>query len=216
MTADFLLLAATAATLGITHTILGPDHYIPFIAIGKARAWSSRRTLRVTLVCGVGHVLSSAAIGLGGLYLGTRLLRLTGLEAARGAIAGWLLLGFGLAYAVWGLRHAYKLRHSDERRNPETADRSIVPWVLFIIFAFGPCEPLIPLLMFPAAQASTGAVWLISGIFGICTVGTMVGIVAAALKGLSLFSHPRAARYSHALAGGAVTICAAGIVFIGM
>ena len=26
------------------------------------------------------------------------------------------------------------------------------PWVLFLIFVFGPCEPLIPLVMYPAAK----------------------------------------------------------------
>jgi sulfite exporter TauE/SafE len=216
MTPDFLLLAGTAIAIAVTHTILGPDHTIPFIAISRARAWSMRRTMLVTFICGIGHVLSSVVIGLGGLYMGAKLFRLTNLESVRGTIAGWLLLGFGLAYLVWGLRHAYKARNSVEALNGKPLDKSITPWVLFIIFAFGPCEPLIPLLMFPAAQASMSAVWLISGIFGICTIGTMMGIVAAATKGLSVFSRASMTRYSHALAGGAVTLCAAGMVFFGL
>lgn len=28
---DIILLAGTAATVGIVHTALGPDHYLPFI-----------------------------------------------------------------------------------------------------------------------------------------------------------------------------------------
>ena len=47
--ADTALLS-TAAILGIVHTILGPDHYVPFVAMGRARGWSLGRTLGITAV----------------------------------------------------------------------------------------------------------------------------------------------------------------------
>ena len=43
------------------------------------------------------------------------MLKLTQLESFRGDIAGWLLLGFGLAYMVWGLRHAVTALAPDAR-----------------------------------------------------------------------------------------------------
>ncbi|MDB4582328.1 hypothetical protein N9164_04185 [Draconibacterium sp.] len=61
------ILILTAASLGFVHTVLGPDHYIPFIALSKARNWSLPKTLGVTALCGIGHVLGSIAIGLIGV-----------------------------------------------------------------------------------------------------------------------------------------------------
>ncbi len=52
------ILAGTAASIGFFHTILGPDHYLPFIVLAKSRQWSSLKTAIITLLCGIGHILS--------------------------------------------------------------------------------------------------------------------------------------------------------------
>ena len=49
MAPDLTLLLVTAASIGVVHTLLGPDHYLPFVAMAKARGWSLARTLRITL-----------------------------------------------------------------------------------------------------------------------------------------------------------------------
>jgi len=33
MSGEIAILAGTAATIGFTHTILGPDHYLPFCCL---------------------------------------------------------------------------------------------------------------------------------------------------------------------------------------
>ena len=63
------VLVATAASLAFVHTITGPDHYLPFIMIGRARRWSLSRTALLTLLCGVGHVGSSILIGPAGIVI---------------------------------------------------------------------------------------------------------------------------------------------------
>ncbi|MCJ7523916.1 MAG: hypothetical protein MUP71_01680, partial [Candidatus Aminicenantes bacterium] len=57
------ILAGTAVALGFVHTLLGPDHYLPFIAMAKARQWSLKRTLLIAFFSGLGHVLSSVVLG---------------------------------------------------------------------------------------------------------------------------------------------------------
>jgi hypothetical protein len=52
MTTEFSLFLGAAAILGLVHTILGPNHYSPFIAMAKARNWSNRRTMWITLLKG--------------------------------------------------------------------------------------------------------------------------------------------------------------------
>lgn len=102
MNNEILILAGTAASIGFAHTVLGPDHYLPFIVIGRARQWTLPRTLFISFLCGLGHVLSSVVIGLVGIALGIAIFRLEGIETFRGSLAAWLLIGFGLAYSVWG------------------------------------------------------------------------------------------------------------------
>lgn len=245
MTEQLLLLSATAATLGVVHTAIGPDHYVPFIAMSRAGGWSMRKTMMVTVLCGVGHVLSSVAIGMVGIAFGVAVLRLESIEAARGDLAGWLLLGFGAAYMVWGIRravrdrphthahvhadgtvHAHEHTHAaehlhvhDHARNAEGAGgkRSLTPWVLFTIFLFGPCEPLIPLLMYPAAQGRFVDVVIVSFLFAVATIGTMSVIVFGVCFGAERIpSRLRASlvrsgggmqRYVHAIAGCVVLVC---------
>jgi len=57
------VLMGAAFSIGLLHTLFGPDHYLPFIAMSRARRWNLRKTLIVTLLCGVGHVLSSVLLG---------------------------------------------------------------------------------------------------------------------------------------------------------
>ncbi|MDH3305839.1 MAG: hypothetical protein OEM92_11595, partial [Gammaproteobacteria bacterium] len=92
------ILLLTTASVAFLHTMMGPDHYVVFTAMGKARDWSLFRTLRITLFCGIGHVLSSIVIGAIGLILGAQLASLMEIESMRGNLAGWALLAFGLMY----------------------------------------------------------------------------------------------------------------------
>ena len=81
------------------------------------------------------------------------------------------------------------------------------PWGLFLVFLFGPCEPLIPLLIYPAATLSPLAVGAVAMAFAAATVGTMVAMVLILRAGVGLVRTPRLERYGHALAGLAVAGC---------
>jgi nickel/cobalt exporter len=233
---EVLLLAGTAAAIGFGHTILGPDHYLPFIVLSGARRWSRTKTALVTLVCGLGHILSSVALGFAGIALGVAVFRLEAIESARGQVAGWLLIAFGLAYFVWGLHralrgrahehahphengmiHSHKHRHLGGHSHVHAASgQNLTPWVLFTIFVFGPCEPLIPLVMYPAARHNVASVVVVVSVFGLTTIVTMLAVVLASVHGLSRIPVGKLERYSHALAGLAILLCGGAMRFLGL
>ena len=64
MQTDLQLLLLAAITISFLHTITGPDHYVPLIALSKSKGWSLTQNFFWTLVCGSGHVLSSVVLGL--------------------------------------------------------------------------------------------------------------------------------------------------------
>lgn len=237
MSEELLILLTAAASIAFFHTLLGPDHYIPFIAMSRSGKWSLRKTTWVTVLCGVGHVLSSVVLGILGIMFGLAVSKLQILESSRGNIATWALIAFGLIYFVWGMRramrhkshehfhmhegdvdHVHHHNHTTEHMHVHEAKskKNMTPWVLFIIFILGPCEPLIPMLMYPAAKSSTSALLLVTGVFGSITVLTMLGIVLVSYYGINIIPSEKLEKYTHAIAGAIISVCGASILLFGL
>ncbi|MEZ5196182.1 MAG: sulfite exporter TauE/SafE family protein [Bacteroidales bacterium] len=227
---EILVLAGPAASIGFFHTLFGPDHYLPFIFMAKARKWSIFKTTWVTIACGVGHVGSSILLGIIGFGFGIALGKLELFEGFRGDMAAWAFVLFGLAYFIWGLRRAiinkpHKHAHFHQDGTLHTHDhthsnahdhvhkKNITPWILFTIFVLGPCEPLIPILMYPAAESSTSGMIFIAIIFAIITIATMLAVVLTATFGFSFVKLGKLERYAHALAGLIVFLSGVAILF---
>lgn len=233
---EIIVLASTAASLGFIHTLTGPDHYLPFIVLAKARNWSMLKTFMITFLCGLGHVLSSIILGFIGVFLGIAVFKLEGIELSRGEMAAWFLLIFGFLYFVWGVHRAFRLKPHDHEHIHEggashehthahvtthshihlSKPVNMTPWVLFIIFVFGPCEPLIPLIMYPAASHNMLAVTAVAFIFGTATISTMLVLVLASSYGLAKLPLHRMERFSHAMAGFAILMCGVAVKFLGL
>ena len=208
-----LLLGATAS-LAVVHTLLGVDHSLPFVALGRARGWTLQRTLLVTAVCGVGHVASSVAIGALGVALGIATDALLWIESARGELAAALLIGFGLAYAAWALWR--RLRGRDGAHLHTAGAARITPWALFIVFVLGPCEPLIPLMVVPGMAGDWLTVAAVVGVFGLLTVAVMLLAVAAASGGVGLLAGSRISRHADVAAGLVVAASGAAVLWLGL
>lgn len=237
MTSEFLVLLWTAAAVGVVHTILGPDHYIPFAAMAKSGDWSRARTIRVTVLCGLGHIGSSVLLGLLGVALGWALGSMEAIERARGEWAAWGLIALGLTYGVWGVHRGLKNRphhhvhrhgdgtlhahdhghHEDHAHVHESAGSAqLTPWVLFIAFVLGPCEPLIPLLIVPAMAHGWLELAAVVAVFGAATLCTMLMCVWILHRGISLVPLHPFERWSHAFAGFAVFACGGAMAWLGL
>ena len=230
------ILAGTAALIGIVHTLCGPDHYLPFIVMGKARKWSLAKTLGITFLCGAGHVAGSVLLGIIGAFFGIALMKLSWLESWRGNLAGQALIIFGFTYCIWGLHraaknkphshahlhagnmmHSHEHAHLQEHAHPhDKKERTLTPWVLFTIFVLGPCEPLIPLIMYPAAEHSFAGMLFVAAVFAVATIGTMMAVVLVSAWSIRSVRLGFLERFSHALAGAAICISGLAIQFMGL
>jgi len=195
--------------------------------MARARRWSLQRTLWITAACGIGHVLGSVLLGLIGVALGVALGKLEGVEGVRGGLAAWGLIIFGVCYAAWGLysargckphshahvhgdtdEHQHHHGHEDEHGHlhGRKGGATLTPWVLFVIFILGPCEVLIPLLMYPASQGGYLDLLIVVGAFGLSTLVTMLSVVLLLTWGLKMVSFGKLECYTHAFAGGAIAL----------
>lgn len=230
-----VLLLSTAG-VAVLHTLSGPDHYLPFIVMGRARKWSTARTIFWTTVSGAAHVGSSVLLAVLGVVFGYGLERVQFVEEIRGNLAAWAMIAFGAVYFAWGLKKAFRAQshahahshggdgHAHQHSHGgahahlhgETEGFRLTPWIIFTIFVFGPCEPMIPLVMYPAVQGSWMDVWLVVGTFTVLTVASMLAVVLLAIKGVSLLPTRTLERFNQAVAGGTVLAAGCAIQFLGL
>lgn len=207
-------LVTAAISVAFFHS-LAPDHWLPFVALAKSSKWSMGKLGWVTTLAGIGHVVSSLLLGLVGLWAGLAVHHLQGAEVWRGSVGVWLLIGFGVAYAVWGLKHA---QHQHPHLSIEKAVKVYAVrrmWMLMAIMVFGPCEPLIP-LMFVAAQQGMPVVAAVSAIFSVVTVGMVIGQSCLSYAGVRLIQAPWIERYAHALTGLVIVLTAIFVLLTGV
>jgi len=236
MNDSITLLSVTAISIGFFHTLLGPDHYLPFIVLSQARNWSLKKTMIITFLCGLGHVLSSVILGFVGILVGASVTKLVSVESFRGNIAAWLFIAFGLVYMIISIRNLIKKKkhshshyhfggvkhyhhHNHHEEHSHIHQEEIVkttPWILFLIFFFGPCEPLIPILMYPAAENNISGSILVSLLFSVVTIGTMMSIVLVFKLGLSKINLKPVEKYSHLIAGAMIFLSGLAIQFLGL
>lgn len=221
-----LALVLAAVSVSSMHA-LAPDHWVPFAALGRAKRWSNSRTALVTALCGLGHVTVSVALGLASVAAGLELLEAFGRRLE--SVAGVMLIGFGVAYGLWGIHrsvrsrwhdhgdghphwhghHAHGHVHADEREGRLSA------WTLFLVFAADPCVAVIPLI-FAAAPLGWANTLAVVVAYEVATIGTMIGLVLPARAAASAVRSRWADRYGDALAGGAITAVGLVVMSLGL
>lgn len=236
MNSSLALLSFTAISIGFLHTILGPDHYLPFIVLSQAKKWPLRKTMIITFLCGIGHVMSSVILGLVGIAVGISVTKIVSFESFRGNIAAWLFIAFGLVYMIISVRnlirkrkhthrhfhlnsgeHLHEHDHLDEHTHIHQEEASkTTPWVLFLIFVFGPCEPLIPLVMYPAAKQNIQGAIIVAILFSIVTIITMMSVVLAFKLGINKINLKPVEKYSHLIAGAMIFCSGLAIIVLGL
>ncbi len=234
MNSDLNILLITAASVGFLHTVTGPDHYLPFVVISKARKWSIAKTSVITILCGIGHVGSSVVIGTIGIAFGLILSKIEGIENFRGNLAAYAFVLFGFIYMVWGIyraiqnkphkhfhfhheegeghEHEHIHEHNHDHIHEKEKAVNLTPWILILIFVLGPCEVLIPMLMYPAAKHGTLGIITVSLVFAITTIATMLAIVLLLVTGVNLIPLGKLERYTHAIAGGTILLSGVAIL----
>jgi len=182
----------------------------------RAQGWPAGKTARITILCGLGHVTASVLLGLLALVFGRAIFARAGERLE--AVAGVLLVLFGLAYGVWGLRRAAGRRvhgHAHAHYDHVHDTSRTTAWSLFLLFSADPCVAVIPLLLAAAplgAARTTGIVLLYEG----ATIGTMIALVLPARAGLRMLRFPWLDHWGDAVAGGLVVATGFAVMALGI
>lgn len=106
--AGFWALMAVSFLLATSHS-LSPDHWFPFVMVGRARRWKVSWVLGLACLAAVGHVGTSVVIGLAGVFAK---------KGVAADVAVWLenatpflLMMFGFGYAAYAYYKLGTSRH---------------------------------------------------------------------------------------------------------
>jgi nickel/cobalt transporter (NicO) family protein len=221
------VLALAAVTVGSLHS-LAPDHWVPFAALARAQGWRPPKTAAITALCGFGHVTVSVLLGLLALVFGLEMLEVFGRRME--AVAGLLLISFGLVYALVGLRralqwtltgpqssgvmagrppaHAHVHSHSHGHHHShvtlgEHTVHSMTGWTLFLLFSADPCVAVIPILFAAAPLGGWETVTVVAA-YEMATIATMVMLVLPASAAASRWRAAWLNRFGDAAAGAVI------------
>ena len=221
---DPWLLMLTAATVGALHS-LGPDHWLPFAALARARNWTPMRTARLAMICGAGHVTVSALLGILAILISRETVEAFGTSLHD--TAPYLLIAFGFVYttlALWRISRRKLLHHVDHLEgiphdhghgHHHDHGKSLSEWGLFVLFCCDPCIALIPMIV-AAASSGWPAIGGVILVYELATIAAIVVLVQTAHAGARRLRLTWIDRYGDAAAGVCILLVGMVVTILGV
>jgi hypothetical protein len=200
----FASIIAAGVVVAFLHAAT-PTHWLPFVLVGRAQAWSRARTLGVTALAGLGHSLATASLGLAVTGVGLIIEPQLGRMFPRLIGAG--LIAFGVFYLV---RHARRPADAAAAAQPvrRYGSDSAAVWGLVALLTFTPSEALLPVYLANVDQGWQGFATL-SLVLTSATTAGMLLFTSLFMAGADWLKLERLARYELLLVG--ATLCAFGL-----
>lgn len=227
------LLVLAIVAVGILHTAV-PDHWAPIAVLARQKGWSGWWTARVAAGAGIGHTVSTLALGAvfwaAGRALALRYAALVNTVGALALIAVGLWIAFGAGRELRGSRghlgHFHTHRHSGgvshahwhTHETPaeveqtdavhEHAHPTSSGMAFMLVAGSSPSIEALP-VFFAGAPYGIGFVLLLAALFGVCTTGTYVGLSLASAAGLERLNLGPIEKYGEVASGAFVALIGA-------
>lgn len=198
MSQQALLLVSAVIAVGVLHTLV-PDHWVPITLLARSRHWTRAQTARAAFGAGLGHTLSTLAIGLlvwvAGVAFAARFGNLVSV------LSSVTLIAFGAWIAIGSWPHEHEREHHSGGARTS----------LMLILGSSPMVEGIP-AFFAAAKFGPGLIALMSLCFGVSTIATYVALCTISSSALERLHLGPLERYGEVLSGAVIVLV--GIVFI--
>jgi ABC-type nickel/cobalt efflux system permease component RcnA len=199
MSSNGSALLVAAAGVGFGHAIL-PDHWVPLAVLGRTRRYRLSRVARLSGLAGTAHVLVSIVLGAVIVAIGLQF-RST-IQSAQDTIIGGVLIATGLGFVVLQLTgrghshdHDHGHVHHDQHDHGDHQDhghdhdlgqarglRGLAAVMVPFGAAASPDLTILPVFLAATAAGVATAVGSLV-IFAAVTIGTIVGLTLAAVRG---------------------------------
>jgi ABC-type nickel/cobalt efflux system permease component RcnA len=216
--ATLVYLTAASATAGL-HALI-PDHWLPFVLMGRARGWRVTKTLALASASGALHVLLAIGLGVATYALGRSGAQALAQRAGEtlevlssGALA---IFGFGYGAASWLRERRYHppaaagAPASGEADHPghhhgHLLERwfkgSLTGVSLVVVIGVSPCALAFPILLASAAHLGMAGVLVVAAGFGAATMLTTLLVTLVGSLSARRLDFPFLTRYGDLLSG---------------
>lgn len=168
------------------HSLI-PDHWVPFVLVGRKQQWSTGKTLLASGLGAASDALLSVVLGIVAILAGEEAIRRFEPYHERIEQGGiWILVGFGLLYAAWAFARSRREAphfhlhfhghshegHSHAHRDSALGKASMV--TLILVAGMSPCFVSLPIFLGTVGHGTAfqlGVVGLYLGVTVACAVG---------------------------------------------
>jgi ABC-type nickel/cobalt efflux system permease component RcnA len=224
-TAFLNTLVITGFGVAFFHAAL-PTHWLPFVLAARGQSWGRGKTLTVTAVAGLGHIVFTIMLGALVLWAGLATQHLTG--DVFPFIAGGFLLLFGAYYLFQQSRgaghgHYHSIGHDhhheehshphphhnddedhshsqDQSSRTKLSDTAVILGLLGLL-TFSPCEGFLPVYLSGVSYGWSGFL-ILSVVLALATLAGMVLFTWLTLAGLEHIRFSVLERYESGILGG--------------
>ncbi|KAJ8766826.1 hypothetical protein K2173_008380 [Erythroxylum novogranatense] len=186
------------ATVSVLHSFI-PTHWLPFSVVGRAQNWTLSRTLIVTALGGVLHVISTSLLGITAVTISNTIVG----EETVHKLASLLLVFLGGSYVVLFLSGKGEHSHSHDQPMEKMAVAGLV-----LVPALTPCATTLPVFLAVGNTSSMMILAVIVLLFS--TVTVMTSLVALSFYGASQLKFHWVERHDKLLVGS--VLCLVGIL----
>jgi nickel/cobalt exporter len=223
--AAMVFLAAASATAAL-HALI-PDHWLPFVLMGRARKWTTGKTLALASAGGLIHVCLAVILGWGAYGIGR-----SGAEALAHRVGETLEVLSSLGLTLFGIVYgAYSWDRERRHHSPEGSfdgpgdererrhhhghvlerffGGDLTGFSLVVVIGVSPCALAFPILLASAASLGVSGVLLVAVGFGLVTMITTLAVTLMGLLSARRIDFPFLSRYGDLISGALITLVGA-------
>ncbi|XP_054818022.1 uncharacterized protein LOC129317696 [Prosopis cineraria] len=186
------------ATVSILHSFI-PTHWLPFSIVGRAQKWTLSRTVLVTALGAILHVISTSLLGITAITMANTI---AGEETVH-KLASLLLIFLGGGYVILFLSGKGGHNHSHNQPMEKMAVAGLI-----LVPALSPCATTLP--VFLAVGNSSSMMVLAIIVLLLSTISVMTSLVALSFYGASQLKFHWVERYDKLLVGS--VLCLVGVL----
>ncbi len=172
---EVLGLLIGAIAISILHAAL-PNHWLPFVLVGRAQRWEDSRIMRISFLAGTGHVVMTGVFGLIAALVGGYVL--ASLDLLLLPVTSGILIVIGLIYVVLGYRSK---KASSEGHHHDVPDNA-TSLSLILMLTLSPCEAMIP-VFFAASPYGLESLLFLVVVVSLVTIGAIMVLVYLTMRG---------------------------------
>lgn len=217
-----IVFVAAAAAAGSLHALI-PDHWLPFVVMGRSRNWSVSKTLALAATGGLLHVCLSVVLGILTYYLGREGAEVAARKAGETleALSSLGLVVFGIAYGAYswlrerrhhpigeaapgapgmpaGTHHHGHLLEGWFRGNLSGVS-------LVVVIGVSPCALAFPILLASAATLGVTGTLMVAMGFGMATMVTTLAVTLFGAASARRIQLPFLTHYGDLISGALIS-----------